>query len=369
MEFPMARLEEWMRRAYFEADFDIGSSGVENYRLRELRELVGLSLDQLDDVVFHDSNTLGDFALRQAIAHRYAGGKTERVMATHGSTEANYLLHLALVNPGEEVIALASAYQQLWSLAQGLGASVRFWRLRPENRFHPDLDDLRKLISPRTRIIIVNFPHNPTGAGLSREEQHELVAAAERCGAWLIWDAAFAELVYTAPPLPNPATWYPRAVSMGTLSKAFGLPGMRVGWCIAPPEIINRLTSLRDYVSLHLSPLVELIARSVLKHADQILANRLSAARANLAHCERWASAQREFVEWIAPQGGVTAFPRLLHVDSDEVCRRLIAHHRVLTVPGSCFGCPEHIRLGFGGARGELEVGLDRLAKVFHEST
>lgn len=192
----------------------------------------------------------------------------------------------------------------------------------------------------------------------------EFLSLVRASGAWLIWDAAFAELVYHGVPLPDPTASYERAVSMGTLSKAFGLPGLRVGWCIAPPSILEMCAHLRDYISLHLSPLIEALAERVIRHADVVIQNRLKLATENLAICQAWADEQPEQVEWFVPQGGVCAFPRLRGVeDVDAMCRHLAANERVLTVPGSCFGRPQHIRLGFGGQRDQLQSGLSALTR------
>jgi capreomycidine synthase len=362
-DFAAARLEQWMRDHYFSAEFDIGSSGVETFSLRELRELVGFPLEDLDQLVFRDSLTLGGDGLRHAIAGRFAGGQVERVMVTHGSTEANYLLHLALLRPGDRVVVLHPVYQQLASLAEGLGAVCHPWRLRAELGFAPQLEDLASVLDATTRLVIVNFPHNPTGATLSREQFSEFLAMVRSAGAWLLWDGAFAELVYDRPPLPDPTSLYDQAISLGTLSKAYGLPGLRVGWLIAPPDVLEKCVGLRDYISLHLSPLVEWLAEQVISQGDRVLENRLARARANRAVCSRWAVEHGDYIDWFEPQGGVTAFPRLQQVPNvDAFCRQLAESHRILTVPGSCFGFPQHIRLGFGGRRAELENGLRSLA-------
>jgi capreomycidine synthase len=362
---PVALLEEWMRQFYFDVDADIGSSGVADYSLAELRALLGIGTDELDAVVFHDSQTLGGTALRQALARRWTGGHVERVMVTHGSTEANFLVMNALLQPGDEVVVLDPVYPQLRAVAEAAGCRVREWALRPERGWRPDLEELEGLVSHRTRMLVVNFPHNPTGATLTPAEQAELLRIVSRAGAWLVWDGAFAEVTYDAPALPDPAQLYERAVSMGTLSKAYGLPGLRVGWCLADPAVLQRMVRLRDYLTLHLSPLVELLARRAVEGADRILAQRRAAARRNRAVVEAWIGAQDGAVTWTPPAGGVCGFPRLHALEhTDAFCRALAREHRVLLVPGSCFGAPGHVRLGFGGPAAALEAGLDRLSRA-----
>jgi capreomycidine synthase len=363
-----ARLEKWMRQYYFDTELDLGSSGVQSFSLAELRQLLDIPQSEFDSVVFDDSRTLGDPRLRAAIAAHWGGIDPEQVMATNGSTEANYLIMNALLRPGDEVIVLNPLYQQLYGIAEAIGCRLRTWRLRPEEGFVPNIEDLRTLISPRTRMVVVNFPHNPTGASISLEQQEELIEIVTDAGAYLIWDAAFAEMTYETSPLPPPR--YERCVSMGTLSKAYGLPGLRVGWCVAPADVLAQCERLRDYVSLHLSPLVELIARRALEKADVLLNIRRAQLRANLAILASWIERQRGSVEWTKPVGGACTFLRLPFVnDTEAFCHQLARQHRVLLVPGTCFSYPQHVRLGFGGSTEELKEGLRRFAALLESET
>ncbi|HEY8019502.1 MAG TPA: capreomycidine synthase [Thermoanaerobaculia bacterium] len=369
LRLPPALLEEWMRSYYFEAEIDIGSSGVEDYSLGELRELLGISQRELDEVVFHDSRTLGNPELRAAIARRWAAGEVDQVIVTHGATEANYLVMNSLLERDDEVLVLDPLYQQLHSIAGAIGCKLARLPLRFEHGFAPDLEEAGALIGPRTRMIVVNFPHNPTGVTVTVEQQRELIRLAARVGAYLVWDLAFGELTYERPPLPSPGLLYERAISMGTLSKAYGLPGLRLGWCIAAPEVLARFVRLRDYLTLHLSPLVELVARRAIESAEVLLAPRLQQAARNRRRVEDWMSDQEGRASWVRPAAGVCAFPRLEGVpDVDDFCRRLLVDDGVLLVPGSCFGLPRHVRLGFGGASRDLEEGLRRLGEALRRT-
>lgn len=362
LEIAPALLEGWMRDYYFDAEIDLGSSGVESYTLREVLELCGSSSDELEDVLFNDSQTLGGRELRRVIAERYGDGNPEGVIATHGSSEAIYLIMMALLRPGDEVVVLDPCYQQLFSIAESLGCGLKKWPLRFEEGFVPNVEEARRLIGANTRMVVVNFPHNPTGASLTPDGQRELVEAAARVGAYLVWDAAFGEITYGDPPLPYP-THYERAVTMGTFSKAFGLPGLRAGWCVTSPPVLARFIALRDYTTLHLSPLTELIATRAVEHAPALVGPRLRQARTNLQLLGEWCEEHADLVEWVAPRGGVSCFPRLRRVDDVEAfCRRLAHERRVLLVPGSCFRLPSHVRLGFGEATHKFAEGLARLS-------
>jgi aspartate/methionine/tyrosine aminotransferase len=148
------------------------------------------------------------------------------------------------------------------------------------------------------------------------------------------------------------------------MSKVYGLPGLRVGWCLAAPRLLEKMVRVRDYVTLHLSPLVEFIAEKAVRHADRLIALRLGQARRNLELVADWAASESGRVSWVRPAGGVTVFPRLSMPDTEPLCRRLAEERKVLLVPGSCFGHPEHVRLGFGGASAQLERGLAQLSSL-----
>ncbi|HEU4509190.1 MAG TPA: capreomycidine synthase [Pyrinomonadaceae bacterium] len=367
MEVVPAHLEHWMRDYYFNTEIDIGSSGVENFTFGELRRLFNITADDLDRILLCDSRTVGDPELRRAIGNRWANGDAERVMATNGSSEANYLVMHALLEPGDEVVVLDPSYQQLFAIAETIGCKLKRWPLRFENSFRPDLSEARRLIGPQTRMIVVNFPHNPTGASLTAAEMDELIELAAGAGAYLVWDAVFAELTYDSPVLPDIGERYDRSITFGTLSKAYGLPGLRVGWCLAAPEVLDRLVQLRDYTTLALSPLVELVATRAIENGDLLLKPRLAQARQNLELLSSWANDHSEFVSMVRPQGGVCAFVRLHDVaDSEDFCRKFADEYSVLLVPGTSFGQPKHVRLGFGCSTRELTEGLSRLSEHFH---
>jgi capreomycidine synthase len=369
MDIAVARLEAWMRDYYHNVDHDIGSSGVRDLTMAEFGQLCGFDLAELGPMVFHDSESYGGSRLRAALAERWSEGDVDRIMVTHGSSEAIYLaMHLA-VGPGDEVIVVDPAYQQLYDIADWRGSRITRWSLLGGDGFGADLEVLRRLAASRPRMIVVNFPHNPTGVSITPGQQKELVAIAAEAGAWLVWDHAFGELTYTAEPLPVP-TWYDRCIAFGTFSKSYGLAGLRVGWCLAPPELLARMALLRDYIALYVSPVLEFFAEQAVRNADRIVALQREHAQGNLTLLREWADGLPDVVRFTPPDGGVTAFVELLD-QSDVVgsCRRLAEQHRVLLVPGACFGTAyrDYARLGFGGTTAELTSGLSILERVLRE--
>lgn len=363
MLFAAAPLEDWLRDYYFEASIDISSSGVEPYTFGELQDLLGVGPQQLASVSFRDSRSAGADSLRSLIAKRAGIDDGGRVFVANGSTEAQLLVLMSTLSSGDEVVVVEPAYHSLVSTARALGCRVSLWRLRPECQFRPDLDDLRRLVTAQTKMIVVNFPHNPTGVTLTQAEQTELIEIAERYGCYLFWDGAFEDLVYDAPPLPASSSIYDRGLSFGTLSKSFGLPGLRVGWGIVPHDVVRAAVSVRDYTTLALSPIVEFIAGQVLANPERLLGPRLEMASKNRDVVHDWLTSHRTVVSCAAPAAGVLVFPALPPVrDTIGFCHRLMHRHGVLLVPGECFGLRGHVRLGFGGTEGDLRRGLDVLS-------
>jgi capreomycidine synthase len=365
MQITRAYLEDWMRQYYFNSEIDIGSSGVENFSMSELRQLLDLKQEELDEVVFNDSPSCGVQGLREAIARQWGDGNPEKVLATHGSSEVIFLIMNSLLSEGDEVIVLDPCYHALRNLATAQKCKVVDWHLRFEQKFAPDLDEFKSLITPQTRMVVANFPHNPTGASITAAQQQELIERVADVGAYLVWDGAFNELVYDSQPLPEPSTLYHRAITLGTLSKGYGLAGLRAGWCFAAPELLERFIHWRDYTTLYLSPLIEVVAQRAVEQADKLLDIRLKRARQNLDLLAGWIEEHSEFVEWVRPQGGVTAFVRLKGVpDVEDFCHRLGREHGVMIVPGSCFEHPSYARIGFGGPTSELVEGLARVSHL-----
>ncbi|MCH0563646.1 MULTISPECIES: capreomycidine synthase [unclassified Streptomyces] len=372
MGIAIAKLEAWMRDYYHKVDHDIGSSGVRDLSMAELRTLCGFELSELDSLVLHDSEAYGGPGLRTALADRWTGGDVDPVMVTHGSSEAIYIVMHTLLRAGDEVIVVDPAYQQLYDIAQSKGCRITRWPLRADRGFSPDMELLRKLAASGPRMIVVNFPHNPTGMSISAEEQDELIAIAAESGAWLVWDNAFGEMTYTADPLRLPHDRYDKVISFGTLSKSYGLAGMRVGWCLAPRELHEEMAVLRDYIALYVSPVLEFFAEKAVRNADRIVALQREHAGANLRILRDWADGLPDLVRLTPPDGSVTTFVEFPHLpDVERSCRRLAEEHRVLLVPGMCFGDDfrSYARLGFGGTTAELTAGLSSLEQVLREDS
>ncbi|MFV2117479.1 capreomycidine synthase [Streptomyces sp. Act-28] len=364
-------LEEWYRRHLGPDIHDISSSGVHPYTFAETRERCRIPAEDLDAVVMDDSVSQGGAGIRQAIADRYAGGDTDRVLVTHGSSEAIALTLGTMLRPGDRVVVQQGIYHSLGHYPRAAGCEIAELPAAAVRDGEIDEETLELLVAPGTTAVIVNFPHNPSGATLS---PHGLKALTERTaavGATLVWDAATAEIAHRWDVLPDPAAGGGDTVSYGTFSKTFGLPGLRVGWAIAPPELITAVFPLRDRTTLFLSPLVELVAERAMRHADVLIGTRAAEARRNLAHLTRWMTEHEDLVRWTPPEGGVCALPVFRELEeagagpaaAERFCLELLSRHRTLLVPGTAFGEPHGARLGFGGPEDAFLAGLAGLSE------
>ncbi|MFJ6663046.1 capreomycidine synthase [Streptomyces sp. NPDC091383] len=363
-------LEEWYRRHLGPGIHDISSSGVHPYTFAEIRELCRIPAEDLDAVVMDDSVSQGGAGIRQAIADRYAGGDAERVLVTHGSSEAIALTLGALLRPGDRVVVQQGIYHSLGHYPRAAGCDIAALPAAAVRDGEIDQSVLESLVTAGTAAVVVNFPHNPSGATLSPQGLKALTERTASVGATLVWDAATAEIAHRWDVLPDPAATHGDTVSYGTFSKTFGLPGLRVGWAIAPPGLITATFPLRDRTTLFLSPLVELIAERAMRHADVLIGTRAAEARRNLAHLTTWMTEHKDLVRWTPPEGGVCALPVFRALERtaagpaavERLCLDLLSRHRTLLVPGTAFGAPYGARLGFGGPEDQFRAGLAGLS-------
>ncbi|MEV1046243.1 capreomycidine synthase [Streptomyces sp. NPDC049916] len=368
-------LEEWYRRHLAPGIYDISSSGVHPYTFAEIRERCGIRTEDLDAIEMDDSVSQGGAGVRQAIADRYAAGDADRILVTHGSSEAIALTLHALLRHGDRVVVQEGIYHSLAHHPRAAGCETATLPASAVRDGEIDPGALEALVTPGTRAVIVNFPHNPTGVTLSRQGLKQLTEHVEAAGATLVWDAATAEITHRWEVLPDPGAAGGNTVSYGTFSKTFGLPGLRVGWAVAPPELIRAAFPLRDRTTLFLSPLVELIAERAMRHADTLIGERAAGARRNLTRLTAWAAHHRDLVHWTPVEGGVCALPvfrELADADAppaavERFCLELLDRHRTLLVPGTAFGAPHGARLGFGGPEESFRAGLAGLSAFLRE--
>jgi aspartate/methionine/tyrosine aminotransferase len=368
-------LERWMTAWETKTPYDIAESGIFPMTARELLdfeppEQKKAVLESLLDLRLGYSEACGTGELRAALAATYRDTGPEEILVTTGAIEANFLLFNVLLDPGDHVVAVYPAYQQLYSVARAIGCEVSLWKLCPETGFRFDLEELERLVTPKTRLIVINTPHNPTGAMLTASDLERIGRLASSAGARVLSDEAYRWLeIPGGEPLAPPMRDLPGGhFSVGTLSKPFGLPGLRIGWIAGPAEIVAKCWAMRDYVSLSPGKLNDALAVLALKHRERVIQRTQAIVRKNLAAARAWFAEHADTVSWTPPRGGLLALLRYaLDIPSLELSNRLAEKYGVMLAPGSAFGVEHHLRIGIGQTSEVFAEGLRRTAICFDE--
>jgi aspartate/methionine/tyrosine aminotransferase len=366
-------LERWMSAYEMDVDYDIAESGIFPLTTGELLAMEPAderdhALQRLVNLRLGYSEARGSHELRSLLAETYTDCSPENILVTTGAIEANFLLFNVLLEPGDHVVAPYPAYQQLYSVPRAIGCDVSLWHIRPETGFRYDVDDLEQLARLQTRLIVINSPHNPTGAILSAGDMQRVYDIAQSVGAMVLNDEAYRWLTIPggeplAPPIYNLGS---RGISVGTLSKPFGLPGLRLGWLAAPAEITAQCWGMRDYVSLSPGKLNDSLAILAIKHRERIQQRNQAIITANLSRAGAWVAEHAELISWNPPRAGLLAMLHYnLDIPSVELSNRLAEEYSVMLAPGSAFGFEYHLRLGIGQEPTVFAAGLERTSASF----
>jgi len=373
MKIETFALERWMTTYEVDVDYDIAESGIYPMTVNELLDFETeddreRTLARLLNMRLGYSEAPGSLELRTMLANTYRDTGPDNILITTGAIEANFLLFNVLLEPGDHVVAVYPAYQQLYSVPRAIGCDVSLWKLRPEDGFRFDLDELKRLVNPKTRLIVINTPHNPTGSILSPDEVRQVYELAESVGARVMSDEAYRWLdLPGGEELATPARDLgDSAVSVGTFSKPFGLPGLRIGWIVAPADTIAECWAMRDYISLSPGKLNDALAVLALKHREKIRERTRGIVQQNLATMDRWLQEHSGMVSWQPPRGGLLALMEYnLDIPSLDLANRLAEEYSVMLAPGSAFGYEHRLRVGVGQTPDVFRQGLDRAAACF----
>jgi len=346
--------------------YDLSESGVEPLTLAEASALLDVAAG---DVRLGYADGRGREATRAAVALIHDGASADDVLVTSGTSEANFLALTTLVEKGDDVAVVLPNYMQVHGLARGLGANVREVWLHEDEGWCLDPDRLRAAVTPRTKLICICTPNNPTGQILTAAELGDVAEIAGRAGAWILSDEVYrgAEL----DGVESAGMWgrYDRVLVTGGLSKAYGLPGLRIGWIVAPRERIDAAWAQKDYTTIAAASVSEVMAEAALHHRREVLERTRRILCERWPVLERWARSKRETLHWTAPRAGAICFFGYAYaIDSWPLVDALIRERSTMIVPGAHFLAERHLRIGFGGPVAKLRAGLAEvdaaLAKV-----
>ena len=362
-------VEQFMNTYEHEVELNLAETCVDPFTLAEFLALMGREdfFEELEEMQLTYGFIKGSPHLRQGLANQYDHMKPENILVTGGAIGANFLVFYSFVEPGDTVISVFPAYQQLYSVAKSLGANVKLLRLREDNQWIPDDAELAELVDDRTKLIVINNPHNPTGSLIDAGLLKRICAISEEAGAHLLCDEAYRGL-YVRPNdfVPSAVDLSERAIATGSFSKAFSLTGLRLGWIAASRDIIEECMLHRDYTTISHGMIDDSLAALAMKHVDRIYKRNLKIIRNNHLILSRWIE-DEPLIDWIPPRAGSVAFLRYnIKMPSEDLSLRLIEDKGTFLVPGSCFEMEGFLRIGYGCKTETLKEGLSRFKDLLN---
>jgi aspartate/methionine/tyrosine aminotransferase len=350
--------------------YNLSESGVHPLTVRELLE-DPTAVEELLDTELNYPQTNGIIQLRERIAALYPGATPDNVLVTVGCAEANFITLQTLLTPGDEMVVMLPNYMQIWGIGHNYGYRVRSFHLVEERGWAPDLDELEGVVSEKTRLIAVCNPNNPTGYILTPKEMEAIVAAAERVGAWLLADEVYsgAERLTDS---QTPSFWgrYDRVLAMNSLSKAYGLPGLRTGWVVGPADTVDEIWARHEYTTISATTLANKLAAIALSPQvrPRLIQRTRDYIRRGFPMLEEWLERYAGAFTLVPPQAAAIAFVRYhLDVNSTALVERLMREKSVLIVPGDHFGLDHHLRISFGLPADYLQPALERVHALIAE--
>ena len=359
-EFTLERIQSLYENV---VELNLSDSGVHPYRLSEL--LSQQQSAELLEIELGYGWTNGDTQLRQTIANLYSNRDSDNVIVTNGSAEANFLMVMSVLEPGDELIVIVPNYMQIAGWARALGVKVIEIPLLEERGWLPDFDALEKSISDKTRMLTLCHPNNPTGSTLPVDQIQRLVQFAGKHDIYLHADEVYKGAEFDGIELPSFADQYGKAIVTCGLSKAMAMPGLRIGWLVGPVDEIYASWQSKDYTSITTSAVSEYVANIVLQpgQREKVLNRSKSLLLENLKWLQQWAEENSDWVSFVPPKAGGMAFIKYqLPVNSTELVHQFRMELSVFLLPGDVYGMDGYFRIGIGAPAEHLQEGLNRIA-------
>ena len=361
-------MERMMSKWENRVDYNLSESGVHPATLRDLVPDPE-EVDRLLSTEFVYSQANGIRELRERIAALYPGATIDNVLVTVGCIEANLISLQSILGPGDEIAVMTPNYLQIWGAAQNMGARVTTFNLSREAVWALDLDSLNHTVTDKTKLIAVCNPNNPTGRIMSSAEMDAVVATADRVGAWLLADEVYSGAERLTDE-QTPSFWgrYDKLLANNSLSKAYGLPGLRVGWIVGPPKMVDEAWARHEYTTISVSTLSNQLAAIALSPdvRPKLLHRTREYIRRGYPIFDEWMRAHGDVFSIVPPQAAAIAFPHYkLDLNSTTLVERLIHEKSALVAPGDHFNVDHHLRISFGLEPEYLRGGLDRIHQLF----
>jgi hypothetical protein len=360
------KLERTLARYQNEVEFDLSASGIYPMFISEI-----LHPSEMEDVYnnlhLKYVHTAGPRHLREAVASFYQDMDPDCVFMTNGSAEALFLLAWSLIDPGDEVAFMLPNFMLMSHVIESNGGVVKNFRLDPDKGWALDVDNIKAAVTPKTKLICVCNPNNPTGTVLTKERMAEIVDVADSVGAYLLSDEVYRGAEQGEEETPSFWGMYDKVIVVSGLSKSFGLPGLRIGWIAGPGEIVEKSWFYHDFLSTTVTTFSDYLATKALQPEmrEKIFARNKGIVRQNLATFSEWVESHEGTLTFTPPQAGCFAFVKFdLPVTSWDLVMDMVKNNSVFVIPGSCFEIEGHLRMNFGVEKAYLAKGLERVDKT-----
>ncbi|MGA2269105.1 MAG: aminotransferase class I/II-fold pyridoxal phosphate-dependent enzyme [Bryobacteraceae bacterium] len=361
-QFEMERMQSTWENI---VEMDMSESGIRPVTLREMAEM-GLDLDAILNMPLGYSQSNGTIPLRESLAAIYPGATADHIEVTNGTSEANYLLALTLLREGDEVAFEVPNYMQYGGLPKSFGAEVRRFRLRIDRDWEPDWDEFDRAVNAKTRLVYISNPNNPSGSVLSQDAMRRIVRRCEATGAYLLADEVYLGAEIHCERTPSFWGMSDRVIVTSGLSKAYGIPGVRIGWIVGPKEVVAECWSQHDYLTIAPNKISDAVARVAVQaeNREKLYARTRAILQHNLPIVRQWASGFGGFLTFREPRAGALCLMRYHSATpSCQLCERIRVNQSVLIVPGAHLGLEGFIRLWLGGKPEFLTEGLRRIGE------
>lgn len=367
-------VEEWMNAWEVGAKYNIAETCVDSISMNELFELTGEDKTEFLNRLCARRLSYGDIEglpeFRKGVCGLYKTLNIENIVPTHGASGANHHVFYSLISPGDRVVSIMPTYQQLYSIPESYGADVQILHLSKENNYLPDLEKLRRLVTPKTKMICINNPNNPTGALMSEQLLREIVEIARSADAWILCDEVYRHLSQEDGWCPSIVDLYEKGISVSSMSKVFSLAGLRLGWIATHDmSVVKSCLSHRDYNLVSCGVFDEMLAAAALKHRDKLLERSRKIVRENLQILDDWVSSEPH-VSYVKPKAGTTALVYYdLDISSYEFCEEMYKKTGAFVTPGDCFEVPHSMRIGYAYGKQDLIDGLKAISEYIAMKT
>lgn len=367
-------VEEWMNAWEVGAKYNIAETCVDSISMNELFELTGEDKTEFLNRLCARRLSYGDIEglpeFRKGVCGLYKTLNIENIVPTHGASGANHHVFYSLISPGDRVVSIMPTYQQLYSIPESYGADVQILHLSKENNYLPDLEKLRRLVTPETKMICINNPNNPTGALMSEQMLREIVEIARSADAWILCDEVYRHLSQEDDWCPSIVDLYEKGISVSSMSKVFSLAGLRLGWIATHDmSVVKSCLSHRDYNLVSCGVFDEMLAAAALKHRDKLLERSRKIVLENLQILDDWVSSEPH-VSYVKPKAGTTALVYYdLDIPSYEFCEEMYKKTGAFVTPGDCFEVPHSMRIGYAYGKQDLIDGLKAISEYIAMKT